>query len=131
MYNLVDFTTRVKGVEYLIAITAIASFIIFSEILKAKPFKSLMDAIREDFRYVKENGFSLTKLMAAPFTGLMYLLSLPFVFAVAAATALKNGFLKVAGGGGAFSWSPVEAYLAGQKKAKKHDADRNTQSGTK
>lgn len=131
MYNLVDFTTRVKGVEYLIAIMAIASFIIFSEILKAKPFRSLMDAIREDFKYVKENGFSLAKLMSAPITGLMYLLSLPFVFAAAAATALKNGFLKVAGGGGTFSWSPVEAYLAGQKKAKKPAADGNKQSKKK
>lgn len=131
MYTLVDFTTRVKGVEYLIAITAIASFLLFSEILKAKPFKSLMDAIREDVKYVKENGLSLAKLMAAPLTGLIYVISLPFNFAFALATTLKNGFLKMAGGNAAFFWRPTEAYLFGQKKTKARDADRSKRSEKK
>ncbi len=131
MNTFFDFTTRVKGAEYLIAITAIASFILFSEILKEKPFKSLMDAISEDLKYIRENGLSLAKLMAAPLTGVIYVISLPFNFAFALATALKNGFLKVAGGNAAFSWRPMEAYLAAQKKTKKRDADRNKQSGQK
>ncbi len=131
MYTLVDFTTRVKGVEYLIAVTAIASFILFSEILKAKPFKSLMDAIREDVKYVKENGLSLAKLMAAPLTGLIYVISLPFNFAFALATALKKGFFRMAGGNAAFSWRPTEAYLFGQKKTKTRDADRRKRSEKK
>ena len=131
MNTLVDFTTRVKGIEYLIAIAAIATFILFSEILKAKPFKNLMDAYREDVKYVKKNGLNLSTLVAAPFMGLVYLISLPFNFAAAAATALKDGFLKMAGGSAALSWRPMEAYLTGQKKTKKRDADRSKQSEKK
>jgi ABC-type sulfate transport system permease subunit len=131
MYTLVDFTTRVKGVEYLIAITAIASFILVAEILKAKPFKSLMDAIREDVKYVKENGLSLAKLMAAPLTGLVYLISLPFNFAFALAAVLKNGFFRMAGGNALFSWRPTEAYLFGHKKTKKRDAEGSRRSEKK
>jgi hypothetical protein len=131
MYNLVDFTTRVKGVEYLIAIMAIASFILFSEILKAKPFSSLMDAIREDIKYVKANGHGLGTIIAAPFIGLKYVISIPFAFVFALAAALKNGFLKIAGGSTTFSWRPMEAYFSGQKKTNKPDADGNKHSKKK
>ncbi len=127
MYTLVDFTTRVKGAEYLLALTAIACFIFFSELLKKNPFKSLMEAGREDIKYVKENGLSLAKLMAAPFIGIGYIISLPFTFAFAVVTTLRSGFLKTAGGSAAFSWRPTVAYLSGQKKTIKRDADRNRQ----
>jgi len=131
MNTLFDFTIRIKAVEYIIAITAIASFILFWEILKEKPFKSLMDASREDIKYVKENGLSLATLIAAPFTGLKYVITLPFAFVFALATALINGLLKMAGGSAVFSWRPMEAYFSGQKKTKKTDADANKQSGKK
>jgi hypothetical protein len=131
MHTLFDFTTRIKGFEYIIAITAIASFLLFSEFLKKKPFNSLMDAAREDIKYVKVHGLGLSTLLAAPFIGLKYIISLPFAFFFALATALKNGFLKMAGGGTAFSWRPMEAYFSGQKKTKKLDTDGNKQSGKK
>jgi hypothetical protein len=131
MYTLVDFTTRVKGAEYLLAITAIALFVFFSEILKKNPFKSLIDAGREDIKYVKENGLSIAKLMAAPFTGLLYVISIPFSFVLALATALINGLMRMAGGSAALSWRPAEAYLSGHKKTKKRDADRNRQTEKK
>jgi len=131
MHTLFDFTTRIKGVEYIIAVTAIASFILFWEILKEKPFKSLMDTSREDIKYVKENGLSLASLMAALFTGLKYVISLPIAFVAALAAAVRNGLLKTAGGSAAFTWRPTEAYLSGQKKTKKPDADKNKQPGKK
>lgn len=127
MDTLVDFTTRVKAAEYIIAITAIASFILFAEILKKHPFKSLMDAGREDIKYVRENGLSLATLIAAPFTALVYVVSLPFAFIVAVVRALMNGLSKTAGGNAAFSWRPTEAYLSGRKKIKKPGADGNKQ----
>lgn len=124
MNTLFDFTTSIKTVEYIIAVTAIAGFILFWEILKKKPFKSLLDASREDIKYVKENGHSLVTLAAAVFTGIKYVISLPFAFVSALAAAV----MKTAGGSPSFSWRPTEAYLSGQKKTKKPDADKNTPS---
>ena len=128
MHTLFDFTTRIKGFEYIIAITAIASFILFWEMLKAKPFKILLDAAREDIKYVRVNGLGLASLLAAPFIGLKYVISLPFAFVVALATTIRNGLLKMAGGSAAFSWRPTEAYLTGKKKTKKPHANKNKPS---
>ena len=128
MHTLFDFTTRIKGFEYIIAITAIASFILFSEILKKKPFNSLMDAAKEDIKYVKANGLGLSTLLAAPFIGLKYILALPFAFFFALVTAVRNGLLKMARGYATFYWRPTVAYLSGQKKIKKQGIDKNKSS---
>src|SRR3990172_10194780 len=127
MNTLVDFTTKVKGVEYIMAVTAIVSFILFWESLKGKPFKGLMEAGREDIKHIKENGLSLATLAAAVFTGIKYVISLPFAFVSALAAAV----MKMAGGSATFTWRPTEAYLTGHGKTKKPGADRNKQSEKK
>jgi len=38
MHTLIDFTTHVKGVEYIISVLAITGYILYAEILKPKPF---------------------------------------------------------------------------------------------
>lgn len=130
MHTLFDFTTSVKAVEYLIAIAAIASFILFWEFLKDRPFKTLMDTGREDIKYVKEHGFSLRTLVSAPLAGIVYVISLPFAFVVGLAAALMNGLMQMGGGSAVFSWRPLEAYLSG-KKARKAGVDRSKQTGRK
>lgn len=113
MDTLFDFTTKVKGVEYVIAISAIFSFILFLEILKNKPFKSIMDAGSDELRYVKEHGLSLARLLTALFKGIIYVISLPFAFFSGIGTALINLLSNAAGGSLVFSWRPIEAYFSG------------------
>ena len=113
MDTLFDFTTKVKGVEYVIAISAIVSFILFLEILKNKPFKSLWDVGSEDLRYVKDHGLSQARLLTALFRGIIYVISLPFAFFSGVGSALTNSLSKAAGGSFVFSWRPIEAYFSG------------------
>jgi hypothetical protein len=141
MHTLTDFTTHIKGVEYLISVLAITGFILFVEILKPKPFRTLKNSIREDREHIRKEGTqsvltSLKRLAAAPFIGLAYVIALPFVFTFAvarecagkAAEALDSA-MGVAG----FGWRPMEAYLGGKKdkkerkakeEAKKDDAEK-------
>ena len=126
MHTLTDFTTHIKGVEYLISVLAITGFILFVEVLKPKPFRTLKNFINDDREHIRKEGTqsvmtSLKRLAAAPFIGAAYVLALPFVFTFAvarecagkAAEAL-DGAMGMAG----FGWRPMEAYLGG-KKAKK------------
>jgi len=46
MYTLFDFITQVKGAEYLIAVSAVGLFILFWEVLKPKPFRSMIDTAK-------------------------------------------------------------------------------------
>jgi hypothetical protein len=130
MDTLFDFTTKVKGVEYLIAISAIVRFILFLEILKNKPFKSLRDIVRDELRYVKEHGLSPARLLTALFRGIIYVISLPFAFFLGIGTVLINSLSKAAGGSSVFSWRPMEAYFSGRKKNKKQVTSANQQTGT-
>lgn len=130
MHTLTDFTTHIKGLEYIISVLAITGFIFFVEILKPKPFRTLKKSISEDVEHLRNEGKentmkTLKRIAAAPFIGLFYVLSLPFVFMYAvgrecygrAAEGLE-GALGMAGRSFAFGWRPMEAYLGGKKDKK-------------
>jgi hypothetical protein len=124
MKTLFDFMTYIKGVEYLVALSAIAVYLIYWEFLKPKPFKSLAETAREDISYLSQNGYreaikTVGKIIAAPFVGLSYIVALPFAFMYALGTAALSGILTLTGKEAAFGWRPTEAYLGGKKKAKK------------
>ncbi len=136
MYTMVDFVTHVKGIEYILSITAIAGFLLFWEVLKPKPFRTLADTGADDLAYIKETGGakgvmqSVGKIATAPFIGLAYIVMLPVGFFVALSAAMVNlaakGLAAVAGKSVAFEWRPVEAYLAGRKrKAEKARAEKS------
>ena len=129
MDTLFDFTTKVKGFEYVIAISAIVSFILFLEILKKKPFKSIMDAGSDELRYVKEHGLSLARFLTSLFRGIIYVISLPFTFISGIGAVLINLLSNAAGGSFVFSWRPVEAYFSRRKK-KKQVISANHKTGT-
>ena len=139
MHTLVDFLTRVKGIEYLISVLAITGFILYVEILKPKPFKSLARHVRDDVDHLRGDGgrsFLRTagRLASAPFIGLLYVITLPFLFVGTFAKELAglaaDAFARATGEAGrsvSFGWRPTEAYLGGRKdkKAKKDDAAAN------
>jgi len=117
MHTLYDFVTHIKIVEYLIAISCIAVYMIFWEALKPKPFKSVANTAKDDLTYIRETGGTLKtigKIAAAPFVGLAYIAILPFSFLYALGSAAVTGLAPEA----SFGWSPVRAYLAGRKKRK-------------
>lgn len=120
MYTLYDYLTHVKGVEYIISILFIAGYILYAEVLKPKPFRTLKESGKEDLEFVRNNRgatFStLKKIVSAPFIGIAYVVSLPFAFLYALATAALSGVLGLAGRSASFGWRPTEAYLAGKKK---------------
>ncbi len=130
MNTLFDFTTQIKGVEYILAVLFIAGYIVYWEVLKPKPFSALKKAGKEDIEYIKQTGYkstmtSLGKIAAAPFIGLAYVILLPFGFIGALGYATVSlagkgisGALSMAGKSTSFGWRPSEAYLAGKKKGK-------------
>lgn len=123
MHTLYDFLTHVKGIEYIISVLFIAGYILYAEVLKPKPFKTLVESGREDLEYIKKTGYrnalrTIGKIMAAPFIGLAYIVMLPFAFAFAVGATALNGVLGMAGKSVSFGWRPTEAYLAGKRKKK-------------
>ena len=126
MHTLYDFVTHIKIVEYLIAISCIALYMIYWEALKPKPFKSVADTAKDDLDHIRETGGALKtigKIAAAPFIGLAYVAILPFSFLFALGSAAVSGLVPEA----TFGWSPVRTYLAGRKKRK--EARRAKSSG--
>jgi hypothetical protein len=136
MHTLIDFMTHVKGIEYVISVMAITGYVLYAEILKPTPFKSLKQAAGEDLQHLRSEGprsFFRTagRLAAAPFIGLAYVFALPFVFAYTlgseltgmAAHALGKA-LGMAGRTATFGWRPVEAYLGGKKDKKDGKKDK-------
>ena len=124
-----DFITHVKGIEYLLALTFIAGYLIYWEVLKPKPFRKVKETGQEDLAYVRQTGLKNTlklaaKVAAAPFIGLLYVILIPVGFAGALSYSLFAG---VAGKSVSFSWRPAEAYLSGRKKEKKQDGDDDKQ----
>jgi hypothetical protein len=120
MHTLFDFTSYVKGIEYALALLSIAGYIVFWEILKPKPFKTLVETGRDDLDHIKREGYSgnmktLKNILAAPFVGGFYLAMVPVAFATAVT-------FKVFGESASFGWRPVEAYLAGRSMKKKAKA---------
>ncbi|MEJ2182388.1 MAG: hypothetical protein P8Y66_02565 [Nitrospirota bacterium] len=121
MNTLFDFLTHVKAVEYILAISAIAGFILLWELLKPRPFQGLAQATREDAQYIRSTGYretmrSVGRMVSAPFIGLLYVTLLPLTFVAAIAIAVVNGLGRLLGAGSSYGWSPVEAYFTGRKK---------------
>ncbi|MDI6728409.1 MAG: hypothetical protein QMD44_05720 [Thermodesulfovibrionales bacterium] len=129
MHTLFDFITYIKGVEYIVAISAIGLYMLYWEILKPKPFKSVVETGRDDMRHIRRMGYAnamktIGKVMAAPFIGLAYIVALPIGFAYALGSAAINGILGLAGKEASFGWRPSEAYLSGKKKEKKEGEEK-------
>lgn len=152
MYTLFDFITQVKGAEYLIAVSAVGLFILFWEVLKPRPFKSMVDTAKGDVTQIsRSGGFAVVlrtagHVAAAPFIGLAYVVALPFVFAYALGQVLLQGAAWAIGASAewvartlvqgaqavarivhvspAFSWRPQEAYFLGRKRRQRTDKGR-------
>jgi hypothetical protein len=124
MHTLYDYLTHVKGIEYLLSLLFIAVYILYAELLKPKPFKSVVETGREDLEFIRKTGYKNTfktigKIVAAPFIGLAYVVGLPFAFVFALIKIVLNAVLGLAGKSISFGWRPLEAYFAGKKKRKK------------
>ena len=131
MHTLVDFITHVKGIEYLLSILFIGGYLLFWEILKPRPFATVVSVGKEDLEHLKQNGYRDTmkfvgKIVAAPFIGLAYLAILPVGFAAALIIGGTNLTLKgmsgILGKNMSFDWRPMEAYFTGKKT--KEEGDR-------
>jgi hypothetical protein len=126
MNTLFDFISNVNAVQYGIALLSIGGFILFSEVLKANPFKGLRETVAEDVRFIKAQDkvtrLQLVKNVAmAPFYFLTYLASVPVLFIQGMAEPIGRGFGAMTTGG----WSPVRAYFAGRRKTKKSKGDES------
>jgi hypothetical protein len=143
MHTLVDFLTRVKGVEYILSVLTITGFILFIEVLKPAPFRSLRKLIGEDVAFLREEGFrsvmkTVGRAVMVPFIGLLYVIALPFLFVYYLAVELRGmaaermaTALDAVGASAVFGWRPSEAYLAGRKarKAEKKDEKQEPKDG--
>ena len=139
MHTLVDFLTRVKGVEYILSVLTITGFILFLEMLKPAPFRSLRKLIGEDIAFLREEGFrsvmkTVGRAAAGPFIGLLYVVSLPFLFVYTLAVELRGmaaegmaTALDAVGASAVFGWRPSEAYLAGRKARKAKKVEKKTE----
>lgn len=94
MHTLFDFITHIKAVEYILSIMFIVVFLLYWEILKVRPFKTLTNTTGKDLAYIRESGKQhfVEKIATALFLTLTYAVSLPFVFAYAVLSAIKNSF---------------------------------------
>jgi hypothetical protein len=106
MHTLVDFVTHIKGVEYIMSIMAIGGFLLFWEVLKPAPFRTVVSTGKQGIEYIKQNGYggvmrSLGKIAAAPFIGITYLVMLPIGLAAAlmigGANLMLNGLSGILG----------------------------------
>jgi hypothetical protein len=145
MHTLVDFLTRVKGVEYILSVLTITGFILFLEMLKPAPFRSLRKLIGEDVAFLREEGLgrfmkTVGRAVSVPFIGLFYVICLPFLFVYTVAVELggmaAEGIataLDTVGASAVFGWRPSEAYLAGRKakKGEKKDVKKDEEAEPK
>lgn len=118
MHTLFDFVSSVNAVQYGLSLLFIVGFILFSEILKPRPFDGLVEAIVEDVKFIRHGGKMrplMKKVAMAPVYLLVYLTSLPLLFLQGIAVLSGRGIASVTSAG----WSPVRAYFAGRKKVKK------------
>ena len=125
MYTLVDFITHIKGVEYILSVLAIGGFLLFWEVLKPAPFRTLVHTGRQDLEHIQRTGYrdvlrSIGKIAAAPFIGLAYLALLPVGFAAAlligGTKVVLMGLGGIFGRNMTFDWRPLEAYFTGKTK---------------
>ena len=123
MHTLFDFMTHIKGIEYILALMFIAGYILFSEVLKPKPFATLKSNGRDDLEYARTVGSrgimkTVGKIAAAPFIGIAYIVMLPFAFVAALGTEVGGRVMSLAGRSADFAWRPMESYLTGKKHKK-------------
>ncbi len=121
MHTLYDYITHIKGVEYIISVMFIAGYILFAEVLKPKPFATVVNAGKDDMEFVKAMGKkslykTVGRIAAAPFIGIAYVVALPFAFFGAVGSAAAGAALNAFGKTAFFGWRPNEAYLTGRKK---------------
>ncbi len=138
MHTLVDFITHVKGIEYVLSLLFIAGFLLLWEILKPRPFQTVISTGREDLEHLKSQGSRETmrqigKLAMAPMIGLLYVVLLPFGFFFALFSAgitvlLRgvSGMLNRAGVSVSLDWRPMEAYFTGKKKKRSEGSDKGS-----
>jgi hypothetical protein len=126
MYTLFDFMTHVKGIEYIISVLSIAAFMVFWEVLKPKPFATVVSTGKEDLAHLKESGDTIKyvrQLVAAPFIGLAYIVILPLGFFIVlmseAVNLVVKGVSTLLGKDVSFDWRPMEAYFTGKKRKQK------------
>ena len=120
MHTLFDFISSVNGIQYALALVFMFGFIIFSELLKPRPFEGLVKAAAEDIGFMRAQGkgkvLGLIKATAmAPLYALFYLAAVPVLFVHGIAVL----FGKVIVATTAVGWSPVHAYFAHRGKGKK------------
>ena len=149
MYTLFDFTTQVKGAEYLIAVLAMGLFILLWEALKPRPFRSMIETAREDLRHIGQSGGyggvfrTAGRVVSAPFIGLAYIVALPFVFLFAlnlvilegvaraielsavwlarAIVANTNSLARAISVAMSFGWRPQAAFFLGRRKRQQQE----------
>lgn len=128
MYTLFDFMTHVKGIEYIISVLSIGVFMIFWEVLKPRPFSTVVSNGKEDLTHLRQSGETMKfigKIAAAPFIGLMYIVMLPvgffFLLLSEGVNLAVKGVSTLLGKDVSFDWRPMEAYFTG-KKRKQNDA---------
>ena len=120
MHTLFDFVSNVNAIQYGLALLFVLGFIIFTEILKARPFQELVQSAAEDVKFIKAQGkeknMQLIKNAAsAPLYLVSYLVAVPFLFVQGMAEPIGRGLGSVTTVG----WSPVRAYFTGRRKSKK------------
>jgi hypothetical protein len=120
MHTLFDFISSVNGIQYGLALIFMFGFIIFTEILKPKPFQGLVKAAAEDIGFIKAQGkgkaVGLIKATAmAPLYALFYLAAVPVLFVHGIAVLFGKVIIATT----AIGWSPVHAYFARRGKVKK------------
>jgi len=132
MYTLFDFMTHVKGIEYIISVLSIAAFMVFWEVLKPKPFATVVNHGKEDLAHLKQSGDTtryLRQLATAPFIGLAYIVILPVGFFIVLLSEGVNlavkGFSTLLGKDVSFDWRPMEAYFTGKKRKQKETGPGN------
>ncbi len=135
MYTLFDFMTHVKGIEYIISVLSIAAFMVFWEVLKPKPFATVVSNGKEDLAHLKESGDTVRyvkQMTAAPFIGLAYIIMLPVGFFVVLLSEVVNlavkGVSTLLGKDVSFDWRPMEAYFTGKKR---NQNEANSGKGSK
>lgn len=129
MHTLYDFMTHIKGVEYILALLFIGGYILYSEVLKPRPFRTVIDTGKDDLEYIRKTGYRNTlkvagKIAAAPFIGIAYVVMLPFAFFAALGSAAMAGIMNFFGKTAIFGWRPTEAYFTGKKKKKEEKKEK-------
>jgi hypothetical protein len=127
MHTLFDFVSNVNAMQYGLALLFVLGFIVFTEILKPRPFKELAESAAEDVRFIKAQGKEkntqlIKNIVSAPVYLVTYLVAVPLLFVQGMVEPIGRGLGSLT----TAEWSPVRAYFTGRKKTKKA---KNNDSG--